>query len=247
MGSVLGSILDPAADKLLMTTMVITLAMRDMLPRASLRFLHFLRQEPLAEPEHAPSQFRSPSSSSDETSPCRSRPSTSATPRSLLLCVLPSAASVALRSSDPPLSSQKTFARYWDFSIPSASVHPTAISKCNTFLQLLLVGSTTIAPLLPFELGTALTGMQCVTSPSFPLPEFLLTRTLLRLQVACCGHHYCLGPVLCRHWLSGCCQVCQVALSSFRCKFMLVPIVRFLVLVQEGSDAVQCVSIATVN
>ncbi|GJN89018.1 hypothetical protein Rhopal_001989-T1 [Rhodotorula paludigena] len=32
MGSVLGSILDPAADKLLMTTMVITLAMRDMLP-----------------------------------------------------------------------------------------------------------------------------------------------------------------------------------------------------------------------
>lgn len=33
MGTVLGSILDPAADKLLMTTMVVTLAMRDMLPR----------------------------------------------------------------------------------------------------------------------------------------------------------------------------------------------------------------------
>lgn len=35
MGTVLGSILDPAADKLLMTTMVVTLAMRDMLPRES--------------------------------------------------------------------------------------------------------------------------------------------------------------------------------------------------------------------
>lgn len=33
MGSVLGSILDPAADKLLMTTMVVTLAMKSMLPR----------------------------------------------------------------------------------------------------------------------------------------------------------------------------------------------------------------------
>lgn len=33
MGTVLGSILDPAADKFLMTTMVVTLAMRDMLPR----------------------------------------------------------------------------------------------------------------------------------------------------------------------------------------------------------------------
>lgn len=33
MGSVLGSILDPAADKFLMTTMVVTLAMKGLLPR----------------------------------------------------------------------------------------------------------------------------------------------------------------------------------------------------------------------
>lgn len=32
MGTVLGSILDPAADKLLMTTMVVTLAIKGMLP-----------------------------------------------------------------------------------------------------------------------------------------------------------------------------------------------------------------------
>ncbi|GAA5946164.1 hypothetical protein JCM3775_006302 [Rhodotorula graminis] len=115
MGSVLGSILDPAADKLLMTTMVITLAMRDMLP-LPLAIIILGRDVALS---LAAFYFR-------------------------------------YASLPPP----KTFARYWDFSIPSASVHPTAISKYNTFLQLLLVGSTTIAPLLPFELGTAVTGMQ---------------------------------------------------------------------------------------
>ena len=32
MGSVLGTILDPAADKTLMTTLTITLAMKDLIP-----------------------------------------------------------------------------------------------------------------------------------------------------------------------------------------------------------------------
>ena len=32
-------------------------------------------------------------------------------------------------------------ARYWDFSLPSAEVKPTEISKINTALQLVLVGS----------------------------------------------------------------------------------------------------------
>ena len=36
----------------------------------------------------------------------------------------------------------KTIARYWDFSLPSAEVRPTEISKVNTALQLLLVGWT---------------------------------------------------------------------------------------------------------
>ncbi|TNY19589.1 phosphatidyl synthase [Rhodotorula diobovata] len=115
MGSVLGSILDPAADKLLMTTMVVTLAMRDMLP-LPLAVIILGRDVALS---LAAFYFR-------------------------------------YASLPPP----KTFTRYWDFSIPSASVHPTAISKYNTFLQLVLVGSTTVAPLLPFELGTVLTGMQ---------------------------------------------------------------------------------------
>lgn len=41
MGSVLGSILDPAADKFLMTTMVVTLAMKGLLPRE-----HHMRRPP---------------------------------------------------------------------------------------------------------------------------------------------------------------------------------------------------------
>lgn len=44
------------------------------------------------------------------------------------------------------LPTPKTFARYWNFSLPSAEVHPTTISKANTFLQLVLIGTTTMLP-----------------------------------------------------------------------------------------------------
>lgn len=46
------------------------------------------------------------------------------------------------------LPSPKTFMRYWDFSIPSAEVHPTTVSKYNTFLQLVLIGSTLVLPIV---------------------------------------------------------------------------------------------------
>lgn len=36
----------------------------------------------------------------------------------------------------------RNFTRYWDFSLPSAEVRPTTISKVNTFLQLGLIGAT---------------------------------------------------------------------------------------------------------
>jgi cardiolipin synthase (CMP-forming) len=58
----------------------------------------------------------------------------------------------------------KTFARYWDFSLPSAEVRPTTISKYNTFLQLGLVGMTTAAPLVSLDMLTALTTMQYVVA-----------------------------------------------------------------------------------
>lgn len=54
----------------------------------------------------------------------------------------------------------KTFSRYWDFSLPSAEVHPTTISKYNTFLQLALIGLTTAAPVAPWDLSTPLSLLQ---------------------------------------------------------------------------------------
>lgn len=51
------------------------------------------------------------------------------------------------------LPTPKTFQRYWDFSIPSAEVHPTQVSKYNTFLQLVLIGATTALPLAPQTLA----------------------------------------------------------------------------------------------
>ncbi|KAL9074171.1 MAG: hypothetical protein Q9157_004470 [Trypethelium eluteriae] len=46
------------------------------------------------------------------------------------------------------LPAPKTFSRYWDFSLPSAEVYPTTVSKHNTFLQLILLGATTALPLV---------------------------------------------------------------------------------------------------
>ena len=40
------------------------------------------------------------------------------------------------------LPQPRTVKRFWDFSLPSAEVKPTDISKLNTMLQLLLVGAT---------------------------------------------------------------------------------------------------------
>jgi len=54
----------------------------------------------------------------------------------------------------------KTFRRYWDFSLPSAEVRPTTISKVNTALQLALIGATTAMPLITIDLGSAMTAMQ---------------------------------------------------------------------------------------
>lgn len=68
----------------------------------------------------------------------------------------------------------KTLVRYWDFSIPSAEVHPTIISKYNTFLQLILIGSTLVLPvitdnMLPStwtgdEVHYGVRGLQCIVA-----------------------------------------------------------------------------------
>ena len=56
--------------------------------------------------------------------------------------------------------------RYWDFSLPSAEVRPTTISKYNTALQLALIGATTAMPLITADLNTAMTAMQYVPPTS---------------------------------------------------------------------------------
>jgi len=115
MRSVLGTILDPAADKALMTTLVITLAIKGLLP----------------------------------------------IPLAVIILgrdVLLSLSAFYYRYISLP--EPKTFTRYWDFSIPSAEVRPTEISKANTVLQLVLMGLTTVSPILPFEIALQLQALQ---------------------------------------------------------------------------------------
>lgn len=101
--TVFGSIADPAADKALVTTMVVSLAVSGMLPWALAVII---------------------------------------LGRDVALVI--SAFVIRYRT----LSEPKTFKRYFNPSLPSATVTPTTISKYNTFLQLLLVGLLTLYPIL---------------------------------------------------------------------------------------------------
>jgi len=117
MQSVVGTILDPAADKALVTTLAVTLGLKGLLPFPLMVII---------------------------------------IGRDVLLSL--SAFYIRYTSLPPP----KTLQRYWDFSIPSAEVRPTYISKVNTALQLLLMGATTVSPLLPataIEFGSMALGV----------------------------------------------------------------------------------------
>lgn len=118
--TVVGTIIDPMADKMLMTVLVVALATKGALP--------------------------------------------------LWLAVLILGRDVGLAISaiyyrwislPPP----KTFSRYWDFSLPSAEVRPTTISKYNTFFQLGLMGLTTVAPVVTaIDFSTTLSVLQYVVA-----------------------------------------------------------------------------------
>ncbi|KAK4455895.1 cardiolipin synthetase [Podospora aff. communis PSN243] len=103
-GTVVGTVIDPMADKTLMTILTVTLAIQGSLP-VWLALIILGRDVGLAI----------------------------------------SAIYYRWISLPPP----KTFTRYWDFSLPSAEVRPTTISKYNTALQLGLMGMTTVAPVIP--------------------------------------------------------------------------------------------------
>ncbi|KAF2156713.1 hypothetical protein K461DRAFT_220537 [Myriangium duriaei CBS 260.36] len=104
--TVVGSVIDPMADKLLMTVMTVTLAVKGLMP-AYLATLILGRDVALA------------------------------------------VAAIYYRYASLP--APKTMKRYWDFSLPSAEVHPTTVSKYNTFLQLVLIGGTLALPVVAAE------------------------------------------------------------------------------------------------
>ncbi|KAH8879400.1 hypothetical protein GQ53DRAFT_756024 [Thozetella sp. PMI_491] len=119
LGTVVGTIIDPMADKMLMTVLTVALAAKGALP-VWLAAIILGRDVGLG------------------------------------------IAAIYYRwiSLPPP----KTFSRYWDFSLPSAEVHPTTISKYNTALQLGLMGLTTMAPVVPLEMGVPLGIMQYIVA-----------------------------------------------------------------------------------
>jgi hypothetical protein len=91
--------------------------------------------------------------------------------------------------------------RYWDFSLPSAEVHPTTISKYNTALQLALIGATTAMPLITADLTTAMTVMQYV---SILFWVTFLRRVLTSFKVSGRDYH---SMEWCKLYLyEGCCE-----------------------------------------
>jgi cardiolipin synthase len=101
--TVVGSVIDPMADKTLMTILTVCLAVKGVLPLWCATII---------------------------------------LGRDVALAI--SAIYFRWISLPPP----KTMARYWDFSLPSAEVHPTTISKLNTALQLALIGACVVNPLI---------------------------------------------------------------------------------------------------
>ena len=85
----------------------------------------------------------------------------------------------------------KTFSRYWDFSLPSAEVHPTNISKVwvssqdswlmkfNTLLQLILIGSCTIQPILVADISTYMTVLQYLLSRNSLIGRYTVATTTI--------------------------------------------------------------------
>ncbi|KAG0174738.1 cardiolipin synthase [Apophysomyces sp. BC1034] len=112
--TVVGSIIDPAADKALMTVMTVTLAMENVLPM------------------------------------------------SLAALILGRDAGLVLAAfyyRYISLPQPKTLVRYFDFSIPSAEVRPTMISKINTALQLVLMGTSLTSVTMGYPTPELMTAM----------------------------------------------------------------------------------------
>ncbi|KAG0051048.1 hypothetical protein BGZ83_004126 [Gryganskiella cystojenkinii] len=138
MQSIVGTILDPMADKTLMTILTVTLAMQELIP-------------------------------------------------------IPIAAIILGRDAGLILSSfyyryislpePKTFKRYWDFSIPSAEVRPTMISKVNTAIQMGYICLSLMAPVFDFtgHIGLEYLGYTCAATTIWSGASYIYTKDAVRI------------------------------------------------------------------
>ncbi|KAG0268745.1 hypothetical protein DFQ27_005825 [Actinomortierella ambigua] len=138
MQSIVGTIIDPMADKTLMTILTVTLAMQHLIsvPVAGL----ILGRD--------------------------------------LGLVLSSFYYRYISLPEP-----KTFARYWDFSIPSAEVHPTMISKVNTAIQMAYIGLSLVAPVLDFSghVGLEYLGYTCALTTVWSGASYIYSKDAVKI------------------------------------------------------------------
>ncbi|KAG0004895.1 hypothetical protein BGZ80_008148 [Entomortierella chlamydospora] len=138
MQSIVGTILDPMADKTLMTILTVTLAMQNLIPI------------PIAG------------------------------------VILGRDAGLILASfyyRYISLPEPKTFTRYWDFSIPSAEVRPTMISKVNTAIQMAYIGLSLMAPVFDFtgHVGLEYLGYTCAATTIWSGASYVYTKDAVRI------------------------------------------------------------------
>ncbi|KAI8352580.1 hypothetical protein B0O80DRAFT_509329 [Mortierella sp. GBAus27b] len=136
--SIVGTILDPMADKTLMTILTVTLAMQHLIP-------------------------------------------------------IPIAGIILGRDGGLVLASfyyryislpePKTFARYWDFSIPSAEVHPTMISKVNTAIQMAYICLSLLAPVFDMtgHVGLEYLGYTCAMTTIWSGASYVYTKDAVKI------------------------------------------------------------------
>ncbi|KAG0217685.1 hypothetical protein BGX33_009826 [Mortierella sp. NVP41] len=138
MQSIVGTILDPMADKTLMTILTVTLAMQELIPI------------PIAG------------------------------------IILGRDAGLILASfyyRYISLPEPKTFTRYWDFSIPSAEVHPTMISKVNTAIQMAYICLSLMAPVFEFtgHVGLDYLGYTCAATTIWSGASYVYTKDAVKI------------------------------------------------------------------
>lgn len=82
-------------------------------------------------------------------------------------------------------------------------LHCTDLRQINTALQLVLMGVTTVSPIVPMDIGLALQGLQCVLLLDFTADYS--HHHSMSLQMDCCHNNDLEWSVVCsgERWISG--------------------------------------------